>query len=153
MKQSNKKTPVVFYLSFVLLCAVLITTHMMSGLYARYTAQAGGGDEARVATFSFEDNLSAQAQVLPTTFSPGESLPITIKIKNTGEVTLRYVVKIENLTKNLPIEEQTINSSEVACNGESEFSWNIEWPKSKNSVEYMGKMDVLRIVVTVEQVD
>ena len=101
MKQSNKvKTPIVFRIAVVLFCAMLCSLYLVSGLYARYSATATASDSARVATFSFKDDLSTQTQILPTTFSPGESLITKITIQNDGDVTLKYTVTVENLTKN-----------------------------------------------------
>ena len=153
MKQLNTKTPLVFRIGLFLAFALILSFHLTGGLYARYTTSASGEDGARVAIFRFGDNLSEQSQLLPSSFAPGESLDTQISIRNDGEVTIRYVVKIQNLTKNLPIEDRIIQSSVVACNTESTFSWKIEWPETANSVEYMGKVDVLRLVVTVEQID
>ena len=154
MEKLNKaKTPVVFYIGCILLCVWLISVYLIGGVYARYSTYASSEDSARVAIFKFEDDLSDQSQTLPTSFGPGEKITTSVTIKNEGEVTLRCVVKVENLTDNLPIEDQIIYSSNIGCNDESTFSWDIEWPKQKNSVDYMGKIDVLRLVVTVEQVD
>lgn len=137
----------------VLFCILLGSIHLMGGLYARYTTQAGDSDSARVAVFSFEDDLSEQGQLLPASFSPGESLSKTIEIHNNGETALKYVIKLENLTQNLPIEDKIIETNVIACGEESSLTWSIEWLQEDNSIDYMGKMDILRITVTVEQVD
>ena len=57
MTKSNSKTPWVFRLGVALLCAMLITTHMMGNLYARYSTTATGGDGARVAKFDVDITL------------------------------------------------------------------------------------------------
>ena len=51
--QNKGITPanIMLRLAGILFCLVLITTSMMSGLYARYTAEGKGEDSARVATF------------------------------------------------------------------------------------------------------
>ena len=64
-----------------------------------------------------------------------------------------YSIKIENLTNNLPIADQTIKSEVVAPGSENTFDWTLEWPKEDNSIDYVGKMDVFKVTVTVEQVD
>ena len=66
MRKQNRKTPAVFYVGVVLLCAVLITSHLTSGLYARYTTTASGGDAAVVASFEVGETLSS----LPQSFCP-----------------------------------------------------------------------------------
>lgn len=152
MKKTNIKTPIVFRISLVLLCMLLITSYMMGGLYAKYATSATGTDGTRVARFSFKDTLPQSLDVA-VSLSPGEVEPYTFILENDGEVTVRYVVKIVNLTDNLPIYDQTITSVEVKCGETKTFEWKVEWPKDENSISFMGKMDVLRIVVNVEQVD
>ena len=152
MKQQNRKRPLVFYVCLALMCVVLFSFHLMGGLFARYTTQASGSDGARVARFAFSDNLDAQSQTIPMSIGPGESMTTQISIQNDGEVAIRYVVKIENLTHNLPIEDQIITSDVLAVNANGSFEWTVAWDKEMNSVEQMGKMDIIRFVVTVEQV-
>lgn len=52
MRQPNRKAPLIFRVGLVLLCAMLITTNMMGGLYARYSTTVIGSATARVAKFS-----------------------------------------------------------------------------------------------------
>ena len=52
MKQLNIKTPLMFSIVVTLLSALLITSHMVSGLYAKYSTTASGSSSARVATIS-----------------------------------------------------------------------------------------------------
>ena len=153
MRKTNIKTPVVFRVSLLLLCAFLLSSHMMGGLWAKYYTRNDGGDGARVARFSFDEDLSEQSQSLSVSFAPGEYEEYTFEIENTGEVALKCVLSIDNLTENLPIEDQVIATSEIACGDSDTIDWKIEWPVALNSAEYMGKMDILRVVVTVEQVD
>lgn len=51
MQKATQKTPFVFYAGMVLLCLVLFSAHLTSGLYARYTSTSSAGDNARVAKF------------------------------------------------------------------------------------------------------
>ena len=103
MKQQNRKTPLIFRIGLMLACVLILCCHMMGGLYARYATTCTSSGEARVARFSFQDDIDEKYQSIPTSFGPGESVSTTIQIENTAEVTLKYVVKVENLTKNLPI--------------------------------------------------
>ena len=153
MKKTNIKIPIVFRVGMLLLCAFLLSSHMMGGLYARYSTQATASDSIFVAEFSFKDDLSEQSLSIPISLKPGESIPTTINITNDGDVTIRYVAKIENLTDNLPIEDQTFTSEEIVSGATRSFDLEIEWPKNDSSIEYMGKIDVLRVVVSAEQVD
>ena len=156
--KSNNKAPLfsTMHVALLLLCAVLLSAYAIGGLYARYASGQSGDDDARVAKFSFSDNLDAQSIALPVTMAPGESRKVTIQVQNTGEVALKYVVKVENLTKNLPIAlEDQIIMSDVLLSGSdpTEFSWEITWPATENSIDKMGKMDIIRITVTGEQFD
>ena len=54
MKKTNKKTPLVFRAGVVLLCALMISFHLTSGLYARYTESAIGSSGATIASFDME---------------------------------------------------------------------------------------------------
>ena len=153
MKQKNNKTPLIFKLGVGVLFALLLSVYFSNGLYARYSTAVVNSDSARVAVFSFDDNLDAQSQLLPTALSPGESVSAAITIKNDGEVALMYSIKIENLTNNLPIADQIIKSDAIAPGTESTFNWTLEWPEEENSINYMGKMDVFKVTVIVEQVN
>lgn len=156
-QKSNNKAPLLssMHIALLLLCAVLISSYAISGLYARYISEGSGGDSARVAKFSFHDNLDTQYQEIPASFDPNEPHTVEITIENTGEVALRYVVTFENLTGNLPLKlkEEDPNYGEVQSNSATTFSWTIEWDQEDISVDQAGKMDVVRIVVAVEQVD
>ena len=160
----------VLHIALLLICAVWITAHMTSELYARYTSSFSGDDGARVACFKFTDNLASQAQLFPAELYPGASEDRTLTIENQGEVAIRYVVTIVNTTNNLPLAvvatvdgvEQTISledgpveifSSSIAPDSSGSLTWTLLWPADRNSSDLMGKMDVLKIVVTVEQVD
>lgn len=154
--KSNNKAPLfsTMHVALLLLCAVLLSSYAIGGLYARYASGQSGDDDARVAKFSFSDNLDGQSIALPVAMAPGESHTVQIQVQNTGEVALRYVVKVENLTDNLPIQDQVITSGVLLSGSDlTEFSWEITWPATENSIDKMGKMDIIRITVTVEQFD
>ena len=154
MRQQNSiKTPIVFRIALVLLCVMLFSFYLIGGLYARYTASASGGDSARVARFEFSDDLTDQFITLPISLSPGEHYDTSVQIQNSGEVAIHCVVTVENLTGNLPIESKTYTSTTIVEGEETTLNVVIEWPAEQNSIEYMGKSDIFRIRVTVEQVD
>ncbi len=162
-KKSNNRAPLLspMHIALGLLCAVLISAYALSGLYARYISNASSGDSARVAKFSFTDDFDEKYVDFPASFAPGESQTNTIEITNNSEVAIKYVVTFENLTNNLPLESKVGNeaftSGVIAANGGTAiFSWTIQWPtddSSKTSPDLAGKMDMIRIIVTVEQVD
>jgi len=165
-QQLNIKTPLVFKLGVVLLVVLMLTFHMTGGLYARYSTTASGGDSARVAKFDFEigaDSIT-QFQNLSLDMAPGENQTVQIKVQNKGEVALRCVVTAVNLTGNLPIQiaEATGDlqngdivavSRDIGIGGTVEFDWTVVWPEADADITYVGKIDVIKITVAVEQID
>ena len=165
--QSNIKTPLVFRLGVALLCAMLVTSHLMGGLYAEYTTSATGSDSARVAKFSFGDgdwiNNSQSTTLNISAMKPGDMVELEVEVENTGEVTIRYQADLTNLTGNLPLKvairesDQNLdtnqNSISLLPGATKELVVVVFWPQTSNSVDFMGKMDLIRITVTVEQVD
>lgn len=96
MKKSNKvKTPLVFRLSLVLLCAMFFTSHMMGGLYARYTTTATGSDSARVAKFNVSEPsyVSSNAKIELNFYDPSKfSDTVSFNVSSDSEVTVKYSV-------------------------------------------------------------
>ena len=161
MKELNRKTPLVFKIGVLLLCAMLVTSYMMSDLYARYTVTAFASDSARVAKFTFTDADMAtkvDSFTIETSVYPGQPVcTYSAQIENKSEVTIRYLIKLENLTGNLPINNNNItipySSGDIAPGDTAPFGFSILWPAEENSPDYAGKMDIVRITVSVEQVD
>ena len=156
MQQQNRKTPLVFRVSLVLLCVLVISTRLMGGLYARYSTSATGSDSARVAKFSFTDNYDTQTRNVSAAIAPGSPLPITVE--NNGEVAIQYKISVINLTGNLPIVTSVAAPSETIYPGETKTIDIVFWDTNETNPEYinpeyMGKMDLLQITVSVEQVD
>ena len=167
--QPNKKIPFVFKLALMLTSLLMLSFHLTGGLYARYTTTASGSDSARVARFDFTINadLATQFQNLSLNMAPGENQTVQIKVQNKGEVALRCVVTAVNLTGNLPLQiegatgdlqegDEVVVSRDIGIGDDLTFDWKVVWPtddpKNKD-VGYMGKMDMIRITVAVEQVD
>lgn len=77
-----------------LFCLVLISTSMMSGLYAKYTARGEGSDSARVAEFTVEGQLSPNDVTVDIGNAQTEG-EFTLTTSNTSEVAVRYDVVLE----------------------------------------------------------
>lgn len=83
---------VMMFAAGTLFCLVLITTAMMGGLFARYTATAEGSDSARVAGFDVKVTGPAEGVTCIVTAShPGE---ITLTVDNDSEVAVSYKLRI-----------------------------------------------------------
>lgn len=79
------------FIAGILLCLVLITTAMMGGLFARYTAADVGGDRARVAAFNVNGEITDAITIVSDTNSKGEH---TLTVNNDSEVAVRCSLSI-----------------------------------------------------------
>ena len=149
MRKQNRKTPAVFYVGVVLLCAVLITSHLTSGLYARYTTTASGGDAAVVASFEVGETLSSLSQSLDVSFDPTSDEPQYIRISNSSEVVVHYTVTVENLTGVLPISFEA-KEGVLSPNEQVDVAFLIEWNGEKDPA-FSGMVDLVRIRLSIEQ--
>jgi hypothetical protein len=96
MQKATKKTPFVFYAAMVLLCLVLFSAHLTSGLYARYTSTSSAGDNARVAKFdvsSAKNTEKVDFKIDLDFFDPQkQSDYIEFDVFSSSEVAVRYDV-------------------------------------------------------------
>lgn len=94
---------VILRLAAVMLCLLLVTMHMMGGLYARYTTEASASDSARVAKFDVQVSAAVTDVKL---VSGGESKTQTITITDNSEVKTQYIFTITQQatdSKGLPL--------------------------------------------------
>lgn len=75
----------------VLLCLVMVSVHLMSGMYAKYTTNGSGTDDARVAKFDVEINGSADVTVDCKT---GDNGTYEITVNNKSEVAVSYTISV-----------------------------------------------------------
>jgi len=97
MKQLNIKTPLVFSIVVTLLSALLITSHMVSGLYAKYSTTATGSSSARVAKISYHIyGQSSNHSVANTSTNDGAVFAVeeSFTITNDGDVAFDYVLDL-----------------------------------------------------------
>lgn len=76
--------------ALVLLCLTLISVHLTSGLYAKYTATATGSGSARVAKFEVD------CTVEQATDEDGNAIEgqFTLTVENHSEVAIKYSVNV-----------------------------------------------------------
>ena len=166
MEKFNNKAPIVFYVSMLLLCAVLISAYMTGDLYAKYSTSASGGDSARVAKFSVSYDVKVDTTTIMngsyTHLEPinigkiqpgGTGTPIVVYVTNISEVAVEVKVNLVNITKNLPLEIISYDSSVLSPNGSGVFTFKVFWPKGANDLALMGMTDMFELQITVEQVD
>ena len=86
---NKMKINIPMFAALILLLLTMITTHMTSGLYARYTSHASGSASARVARFA------VTGVVTPVEDENGK---YTLVVINDSEVTVHYniIVEVDN---------------------------------------------------------
>ena len=96
MKKSNIKSPLVFRVGVVLMCVMMLTCHMMSGLYARYTSSAQGSATATVAKLDVQmsgANTNYSFVGLPDSGNVHVVI-LDFTVTNTGDVTYEYQLNL-----------------------------------------------------------
>lgn len=152
MKQSKKKTPIVFYIGMALLCLTMISIHFSAGMYARYVTTDHAQDEARVAKFDVKQS-GTMTQSLHKTMRPGDSFTKEIEITNDGEAYVSCVVRVET-TGNLPLDYSWTEQTVSLAPGDTEtLSLTIEWSGTNHNYLYSQELDELSIVVDCTQID
>lgn len=97
-QKNNKKSSMSFggiliRIAAVLFCLVVVSTYLMSGLFARYTAGGKGTDSARVAGFDVRlSGVTNGVTYQVSALNPGE---ITITLDNQSEVAVSYKIRVD----------------------------------------------------------
>lgn len=109
------------FVAFLLLLAVLVTSHAVSGAMARYTTSGSSSDEARVALFGHSETINF-GDGWASDLKPGDSRTVTLEVTNASngkvsEVAQAYSIEVET-AGNLPL-EFTLSQGDVAINESS----------------------------------
>lgn len=181
MIRSGKRQKWIIYTLAVLLCLVLASFWLMCNIYARYTSEASGSDQARVALWGSSQSVTlAEGNKLPK--RPGDSCEYTLVVSNhnqTGknsEVAQKYYIEVVT-AGNLPLtyvifkDNQEIetfrettqnkiwnieNDSMVFKNNQSDehiYTLKVTWPNNQSNAELAGIPDFIQINIHAEQVD
>ncbi|MBR3786247.1 MAG: hypothetical protein IKJ77_07565 [Firmicutes bacterium] len=170
-KARHKKTTGVnipMCVACVLFCLTLISIHMTSGFYAKYTVGAEGNDGARVAIMATDAEINLEDFCL----APGEEKEFTVTLTNQEnervcEVAQSYTLKVENLTNNLDfayeyylmdtgtmtIVDEATGIFEAGTAETATYKVKVLWPDVPQPANHAFEMDALRIVVHAEQID
>lgn len=95
MREKYRKTPLVFQIGVVLFCAMMVSFHMMGGLYARYSAAAIGDSSARAAkidcTVSYTPQTFGDKTIIKDTYY---AIVSEFTVYNSGEVAYNYTLTL-----------------------------------------------------------
>ncbi len=168
---SETKRNIPLRIAAVLLCLTLLSTYLVSGLLARYSASGESGDGARVAKFSIEGGeLLDPSQSIAANLMPGEFDQATIQIQNNSEVAVKYTITVTNETKNLPLEfsmekkaepsaelseqpDGTYTAQQLPGGHTDEYTLSIRWNEANKDPALMGMVDHITVTVTAAQID
>jgi len=160
----NRKT-LVLYVTVAFLFAVLIGSHLISSLYARYRTSVEGSSEATVAKFNVtinSTNINYSELFEIGEMIPGDTETIVFTVTNNSEVTIDFNVYAANITGNLPLEvplkgtpeANTPITSQRLNQGEShEGTAKIVWNTENSSPSAAEKTDLIEFKIVAEQVD
>ena len=104
MKQLNIKASHVCQVCLVLFCALLITTHMVGGMYAKYAFSASATDQVRVAMFDVSCTSSDANSSKNLKIGSGETVTYSFTAKNLSDVSIQYHIVVENLPAGVVVE-------------------------------------------------
>ncbi len=174
LRKKKAKVNIPLRIAAVLYCLTVLTTYLVSGLYARYTVSGQASDQARVAKFSIKGG-DVFSQSIEAEFVPGAFKEVPIVIYNNSEVAVEYTVDIENVTKNLPLTltlvekddslELTSDETGTRFTGErlpgdhyDKYTLTIAWREPTNDTKaedlnLMGMVDYITVTVTATQID
>ena len=97
-QKNNKKSSmgigcVLIRIAAVLFCLVVVSTYLMSGLFARYVAKGTGSDSARVAGFEVQlSGVMDGVEYKVSALAPGT---IAITLNNQSEVAVSYKIRVD----------------------------------------------------------
>ena len=90
---SKRRVPIPMIAAVLLLCLVMISIHMTSGMFARYSVSANDEYTVQVAEFSVSAEADEDQPVLIVTDGTDDSgkAQYAVKVKNPGETAVHYV--------------------------------------------------------------
>lgn len=100
-KQNNIQSNRLFQFVAVLLLFVLISMHLLSGIFARYSALGRDDGSGRVAVFSVD--ASADSELLDmNVWEHTDGMDYSLTLRNDSEVSVSYTVTLK-FTEPLPV--------------------------------------------------
>lgn len=103
----------------ILFYLVVVSTWMLSGLFARYTSSDTGMDETRTAQFDILSELSNLTENIAVEVEPGNSMTYELTVENKSEVGVSLIPTFQSMGT-LPL-----NISISLEDEEEVISWNV----------------------------
>ena len=165
-KKGPGNIPLTVWLGYLLAVTFLVT----GVTFSSYITTTSGGDSARVARWSVDIEGDERNMILIKA-APGIEVHNDLVVYQNSEVSVEYVIRIENLTDNLPLqfavregngaldfsdvgEVYTYTSTLPPNAGKVVYDLVVKWPGDKNSdLTLIGMVDALAVDVTMVQLD
>jgi len=132
-----------------LLCVMLGSSCYLSGIMARYSTTATSSDTARVAKFLITEDIerqgfSGEVDSAGLTGAAGPQTIALLGVTNDSEVAVKYTIKVEKITGNLPVEISLLETSTSGNSSEdSKFKIeSIESPSESGSKGLTATIDL-----------
>ena len=165
--KNTKKHNLVEIVSYLLFFLVVLSSILVSNIYARYTTNDKNTDDSNVASFNINVDVvdsNTLTQILEYEMYPGSKILLDVNIDaKRSEVKVKYKITISTLG-NLPLEitHNGVNIETSGISGEINIKditeindIQIQWVESteNNNYKYSGEVDLITVNVEVEQVE
>lgn len=154
----NKLSLVIVSLLFM----VMLTSTLAGNLLAKFTTGTEDEETAQVAKFKITETGVMEIDVTTEKIRPGKVIIQPITVQNESEVAVKYTLTAST-TGNLPLilkmNEQEgsplVFSQKLTPNDKSvrEYNLQIIWPENENDPQYIKMIDVVKLSLSVVQVD
>ncbi|MBQ8606180.1 MAG: hypothetical protein IJ408_05530 [Clostridia bacterium] len=163
---SGSKKNILFYILLTLIALTLISTFLLSGIYAKYVTTHSASDSARVAKFDVGEDggmftASYAVELDPET---DETIADALTLFNSSEVAVECVLSMESYA-NLPLTYTwTENGTEHTANaddtltlnfpplaGQTDFDLTVGWDTaSEENLSFIYRRQVDKIILNIE---
>lgn len=149
MKKLNIKTSFVLRIALLLFCVVLITSYMVSVLYARYTTKVSDSSLAGAAKFDIQ--VMGDADVSADVSQTIDDI-YTVTISNNSEVAVEYTLSV---TEILGVSITFDSNNGILQPGSEDFPCNLtfdvtDWDKITAGMEGAEGSVTLNFTITVK---
>lgn len=141
-------------LSLLVISLAIVSLSLIATTHAKFATSKIDDNKSTVAMFDVSELLEngGSEQILTVKLNPGSSITENVIVTNSGDVLIRYTIEVINTTNNLPLTfvgftaTITPHTQNVSC------PITISWSETNDDPSYSGKVDIIKISISVEQV-
>ena len=141
----------------LLICALISLCVMIPITVSRYVSQSEAQDSATVAEFDISQE-GVLSKPLNVRFGAIKEEDYRIKLTNKSDVAVRYTVKINQETDNLPLifiwdDGQGVCEGMLTYGDQVTRMLTVTWDENQKDYSYSGQIDRITVSVICEQID